>query len=211
MADSTYPALTKWPLLLVHGEPVTHEQANEILVRTDGWWLTSNDRDWVGQVAALVGLELHEHGFTRYDSVDRFRQSIRVLGLEYLGNRRIVSSWIGGPHGWCDWDGTIGCSTWNIGKWPTVEEVDEEWRTIAAAFPYLNLRAQLVNDEGEADYPAVEWRILKGEAHLVEPVGMLRSTSGLDLHRAVGSLFLPGRERGVSLERLREAVEQVRA
>jgi hypothetical protein len=133
-----------------------------------------------------------------------------VLQLSYLENARIASSWIGGPHGWCDWDGTIGCANYNIGKWPTVEAVTEDWHAIAAAFPYLNLRAQLVPDEGEAESAVVEWQISNGAVSTVEE---LRDPIVRPGELSAGSLLIRfaavDGERGVSLHRLREALRQV--
>ena len=44
--------LPKWPALVVMGNPVTREEAQEILVRTGGTWFLTNDRRF--------GRELHE-------------------------------------------------------------------------------------------------------------------------------------------------------
>lgn len=214
--------LTKWPRLLVKGEPVTREQANEILIRTYSWSPCINDREWEEQVCALgdeYGMPVYaphrlkpgEYG-ERWREIEGRRQAAReragILDLHYLGNQRIASSWIGGPHGWCDWDGRIGCSDYNIGKWPSLEEVCEDWATIAAAFPYLDLHAQLVTDEG-AGVVAATWAVRNGEATLVEPIGLLDALHDDVEGMVFGMLFDRFRERGVSVERLREALEQV--
>ncbi|WP_106239822.1 hypothetical protein [Nonomuraea fuscirosea] len=120
--------LTKWPRLLVVGEPVTREQASEILVRTDDWFLSTNDRAWKAAVEGLAA----EYGMpaeppfsadietkkSAWAGKREWRQRVGVLQLEYLGNARIASPWIGGPKGWCDWDGRIGCGNYNVGKYP---------------------------------------------------------------------------------------------
>lgn len=144
---------TKWPRLLVVGEPVTERQANEIIIRTTNWsGLFTNDKTWERGVSAVLtkfghpGLGHHSTGWS--DAVVAWQERIGALDLFYLNNNRIMSAWYGGPHGWCDWNGDIGCTTWNIGKWPSNLEVSEDWRAIAAAFPYLELRAQCVDDEG---------------------------------------------------------------
>lgn len=204
--------LTKWPRLIVvpeKAEPVTREQANEILIRTANPIHWVNDRAWVRDVAAVLGVPIDEqYGGMEWKAYDRWFASAGGLHLHYLHNSRIMSAWIGGPHGWLDWDGTIGCSTWNIGKWPSCEEVTEDWLAIAAAFPYLDLHAQLITDEGEGDV-AAQWRVTAGQAALVEPVERFQpreiSEAGV-LLRVLGR----GGERGVSLERLKEAVTQLR-
>lgn len=163
--------LPKWPALVVVGEPVTVDQAAEILVRTDHWSISTNDREWERLVRQTAGLppdrmnvkmeELRE----LWAAEDRFRQSIGKLNLEYLSNSQIASCYIGGPHGWCDWAGRIGCSSYNIGKWPDTASVFEEWRIIAEAFPYLRLWSQLYDGEQCEDdvVPVIEYVVADGE------------------------------------------------
>lgn len=205
--------LTKWPRLIVvpeKPEPVTREQANEILLRTNGYMFSVNDRAWERQVAGVLGIEVAQEGgwpVVSWKSARAWYESIGGLELHYIENSRIASAWIGGPHGWLDWDGNIGCSTWNIGKWPGYEEVSEDWEMIAAAFPYLDLHAQLITDEGEGEV-AGQWRVTGGKAALVEPAEQFKAR---DLGESdwLSRLFGPFGERGVTLERLREASEQL--
>lgn len=203
--------LTKWPRLLVVGDPVTEEQANEILVRTNQWWLSTNDHDWERMIYNLMNVQIDQHNHPKYQDIRAFEEQHRVLNLHYLDNARVVSSWIGGPKGWCDWDGTIGCGNYNIGKWPEVSEVLEDWQMIATAFPFLNLRAQLVPDEGEAQHAAVEFTVHAGEVTCTaEPGELITAPTELSA-RTVLSILLPRRERGVPFARLKTALEQVRA
>lgn len=199
---------TKWPRLIVTGQPVTHQQANEILLRTNCWWyLGGNDRLWTRLVADAVSLTLDGYDNPTTDTTRALIARWNVLELEYLANARIESSWIGGPHGWCDWNGTIGCANYNIGKWPSAEQVTAEWAAIAAAFPFLSLDAQVVEDEGEADTAAVQWRVRDGVVEVVEPGELLRAPSDVTF---LAPLMIGG-ERGVPLSRLREAVAQLNA
>ncbi len=207
---------TKWPRLLVVGDPVTEAQADEILIRTNEWRTPfSNDKNWlatVENIAAEFGrprepqrtgnhdtymAELREH----WPQMQAWHDRLGILELAYLGNDRIMSAWIGGPKGWCDWDGTIGCSVFNIGKWPSDDEVTADWQTIAAAFPFLRLTAQCVDEEGEGRL-AAEWRVEAGRVTYVdEPSEPISPVSEVDA-------LLPG-ERGVSEVRLRQAFERV--
>ncbi|MEV0617644.1 hypothetical protein AB0I81_30285 [Nonomuraea sp. NPDC050404] len=211
--------LTKWPRLLVAGEPVTREQANEILIRTDPWFLSPNDQAWVSAVegvAAEYGMPVDppfsadiETKKASWAAKRAWQKRTGVLQLEYLGNQRIASPWIGGPKGWCDWDGRIGCSNYNIGKYPSVEQLTSEWQRIAVAFPYLRLHAQVLDiDEDEGTGPVLAtWAVMDGRAALVEPVGEVAPIVQLDEWDVLARL-LPGGERGVTLERLREALAQ---
>jgi hypothetical protein len=205
--------LTKWPRLIVTGQPVTEDQANEILIRTANLWLLHcNDRAWTADVGDVLGTEPGNYGMWTPESIRRVAEELRCLDLKWLYTSRIASSWIGGPHGWCDWDGAIGATTYNIGKHPDAEDVTAEWQTIAAAFPYLDLRAQLITDEGTG-HLAAEWTVSAGRAVHREPdpgdplIAELKELGEMDV---LGRMFMGG-ERGVPLPRLRAAVAQVRA
>ena len=201
--------LTKWPRLVVAGESVTEKQANEILIRTDSMRWHTNDRDWSRTVSQITGVpqldwqvkrDVQDIGSVLEAQVEA-RHRLGYIDLQYLSNHRIASTWIGGPHGWCRWDGKIGSSKYNVGKWPKVEEVDDEWSAIAEAFPYLELSAQLVTNEGYG-FIAAQWDVSNGEAQQVVPGPLL---SKLEEYQMTGQYT----ERGVSPERLREAVVQV--
>lgn len=199
--------LTKWPRLLVAGNPVTEEQANDILIRTNSPYFTTNDRAWERQVAGVYGIGLDEHGNLDWRSQRAVARDLGVLDLHYLSNSRVMSCWIGGPNGWCDWDGRIGCSTYNIGKWPSQEAVQEDLDAISGAWPFLRMDVQLVTDEGEGDLAAM-WVVQDGEAVFVEP-GEQMPTAELSDAAILRRVLMGGfAERGVSIERLREAVAQ---
>lgn len=196
--------LTKWPRLLVAGQPVTEHQANEILIRTNPRYLQVNDQSWNHTVGRLMGFRVDGHGFPDYASLDEMCERLGMLHLNYLENSRIASSWIGGPHGWCDWDGRIGCGSHNIGKWPSMEEVTADWNVIARTFPYLDLTAQLITNEGEGEI-AAEWRVKDGAAVEREPGRQVRIVA----EPSMLAFLRDGGERGVSAERLEVAVAQV--
>lgn len=208
---------TKWPRLLVVGDAVTKEQADEILIRTNQWHgLFSNDKEWlaiVRQVANEYGRPAElDHAavnagaaLARMRAMDAWEKSLGILELSYLSNWRIMSCWFGGPYGWCDWDGTIGASTFNIGKWPSTAEVTEEWQAIATAFPFLNLRAQCLEDEG-AGAVAGTWTVAGGTVDYVDgPAELITEPTEFE--------FVPmtsaWRERGVEYRRLRQAFRRV--
>lgn len=205
---------TKWPRLLVVGDPVSPERADEIIVRTTDWdGLYTNDPVWEGWVTATL-VELLDYPALSGDrwsgnpDVWRARAEWRerngVLDLTYLRNERVSSAWFGGPHGWIDWDGYVGCATYNVGKWPSDETITEDWRRIAAAFPDLRLTAQLVEDEGEGAL-AGEWRVADGfVTHVEDPVHLVREVESVRF-RAFDGLS----ERGCSLPRLRDALRRV--
>ncbi|MDD4866188.1 MAG: hypothetical protein PHQ28_03380 [Mycobacterium sp.] len=201
--------LTKWPRLLVVGDPVTPRQANEILLRTDAWLFATNDRMFESVVCQLIGAT-GDQGRPDLAAIDGFRRSISALDLHYMGNSRILTAMLGGPYGWCDWDGRVGCASYNIGKWPSVDAVTEDWQAIAAAFPYLDLSAQVVTHEGEGNV-AAEWVVKEGrvETRVEGPFERLTQPQEFTEAEAMRTMRVGG-ERGVELDRLRQAIAQVR-
>jgi hypothetical protein len=232
--------LTKWPRLLVKGEKVTEEQADEILIRTCvPAYLRTNDKAWHAMVIRVLGFksddpprEMWADDRTperiawfkeRWAFNDARSEELGIIGLAYLYNSQISSSWYGGPHGWCDWDGNIFCNTHNIGKWPSSEDVTEEWTRIAEVFPFLDLTAQLITNEGGyGDEPgelAGEWRVKDGvvtyEPEPVKQIMPLPSQAEYDdfFRASLDRMMDPhvSNERGVSEGRLMQAVACVEA
>lgn len=211
-----YPGLPKWPALLVQGEDVTREQAEEINLRTADPYFGTNHHEHRRRLYDIMGVCYDEHGIATHlqgedqdtlpkprswDPVCRAGAKIGSLSLEfnYLHNYNVVSCHIIGPHGWCSWDGRIHANTFNIGKWPSVEEVQSDWEIIAEAFPYLNLKCQLLDDErDDALKPLVEYTVSEGKVRV--------DTNPDDLLMEIGPLVCRNindvsSEVGISLER----------
>lgn len=172
----------KWPRLIVVGESITPAQAEQVIVRTDSGYLHCNDLKWEAAARKIMGLydfmeerdqsRLNEIGYITQGIEREFaaRAALGMLELHYLSNTQIAGAWLGGgTQGWCHWDGRIGSANYNIGKWPTVEEVTEDWKKIARTFPYLNLRSQLAStvDDDLLRNPRVwgTWTVKDGEVH----------------------------------------------
>lgn len=225
--------LPKWPAIVVKGKPVTEDQAKEIIIRTDSFYFGCNDREWEAEINSMIyGIDagnarninelddylrkkhnIDEKDWTAYYTAkDSYSKKYGVLeDLNYLHNSRIASSWIGGPHGWCSWNGRIGCSNYNIGKWPSVEDVYNEWVIIAEAFPFLDLKCQLMNceaGENEEPKPVVEYEIKNGKVKLYESKEILDYPvfGSEDMIRRFSD---PHAERGCSARTLKEAFEYV--
>lgn len=217
--------LGKWPCLVVVGDPVTPEQAMEILIRTDMLEFITNDKYFNNKCASyFYGRQIDSlgsfsdqfrgedgkvdfHNYWRFK--DRTKDAVGQIDLQYLYNSRIMSSWMGGPHGWCDWNGYIGCSNYNIGKWPSVEEVCKEWQAIATAFPYLNIKSQLIADEGEGNI-AIEFEVKDGKVTVKTPDSLLKAVEDYDVGEAIKRIVHQGYsedERGCTYEKFVEAVD----
>ncbi|MFB7115196.1 hypothetical protein [Streptomyces sp. NPDC056291] len=197
--------------LLVTGQPVTEQQANDILIRTANLWLLhTTDRDPTGIVGQILGIEPGNYADWAPDSVRAAVDRLRCLDLQWLHTSRIASSWASGPQGWCDWSGTLRSSNLAIAKCPDVEAITEEWQQIAEAFCYLDLTAQLVTDETPGEL-AAEWRVRDGRAEYTpDPDPAELVTEPCEVHPLDHfDRFLPYGELGVSVTRLRAAVAQV--
>ena len=210
----------KWPAMIVKGDNVTTEQAAEILMRTD-YHLpffegTGNDERFGKEIQDLFGvnsISWTEDYESTCEKLAKAREKFRKIELSYLHNDRIISSWIGGPKGWCNWDGTIGSRNYNIGKWPSVEDVAEDWNAIAEAFPFLNLQCQLFDGETceEHSAPILIFTVKDGNVVVEdsdEPIDILADTMESILSSPNG-FFSCERERGISVEGLRKKIEMV--
>lgn len=205
------PALPKWPALIVKGEPVTVEQAAEVIIRTtEVGWLSCNDSRLTTAVRAAFGIREGQHGFPVGEDVRAARERLAILDLEHLDNEQILSSWIGGPHGWMSWSGHVGCSNFNIGKWPSVEQVEEEWQAIAEAFPFLRLHAQLLSGETCEDdiRPLVEFVVKDGKVVTIPYPERMLGQPETDDAAMMAILMQPAaiRESGCSIEALKAAI-----
>lgn len=156
--DAADVGLPKWPQMRVWGPSITPEQAREIIIRTDQFWqgYGGNDHDFQRRLCAAVGFPYMDYGDRNMDwraasdGQERFRASIGYVGTEYVHNGWISNAFIFGPSGWCHPDGTIHF-VHNVGKWPSVREVMEDWAVIAQEWPFLDLDACLMSGEGCED------------------------------------------------------------
>lgn len=196
--------LPKWPGILVSGKKVTEEEAQNILIRTFGCWgMPPNDKHYAKRIQTIVGLQHKDPDGWYPDNLEEWSQKYKILSLSYLHTDRIWSAYIGGPYGWCNWNGEIKASSFNIGKWPTVEAVYEDWKIIAQEFPYLDLRCQLLDGEttehSERDLkPLVEFVVKNAQVDLVEPKNLLMTPSPLSNHDMLSRLTSATGEQGLS-------------
>ena len=221
-------SLPKWPAMVVRGQRVTREQAAEIIVRTARWPVSSNSHAFdqqANEAAGFHGVPSWREPYNKNESdaerLARFkaerkkesdaRDALGVLGVEYLHNDRISSAYIGGPHGWCDWDGDIFTDSYNIGKWPSVESVTSEWAEIAMEWPFLDLTCQLFSGEQCEDgiVPLVEFGVSDGEV-IVRPPTPGLGLKPTDREFDPMSFMNPTREIGTTIQNLEWAVRVTR-
>lgn len=179
-------SLPKWPQMLVTGRPVTVEQAQEIIFLTDDFLTDASEHSggnclefnkYYRELAGLNQLQVERqypegHTFRDVDweRMYQLRNSLGIIHTEYVRNDWASCSFIGGPHGWCRPDGTISFSD-NVGKWPSIEEILDDWTGLARAFPFLDLHVTLMSGESCDDdsEPVINIRVLNGEARPESP------------------------------------------
>lgn len=166
--------LPKWPGLLIVGDQITPQQAGEILIRTNDWYDVFNynkNNFLLNEIKKIYRETLPIEELISEIKLDEkiFCNKIDHLLLSCLYNERIDSSWIGGLKGWCNWDGTIFCNNYNIGKWPYIGDVLNDLRLIIKNFPYLNFQLQILSHEANIEEnvhevkPLVSLEISKGQ------------------------------------------------
>lgn len=201
--------LPKWPACLVKGKPVTPEQAEEIIIRTDDFRFSTNDRKWKKELIESLSIPYTDaYPYYNRNDMDYMRKKFNILELEYLSTERIASSYIYGPNGWIDWDGNIYQTNKNIGKWATVGEVFDEWSLIAEAFPYLELTCQLCNNEycekESPLIPLIQFDIKNGKVDMSIPDKILFTEIENPLHAFNWKIR---NEKGCDINKFRKALQ----
>lgn len=210
--------LPKWPGLIVAGDSVTHDQAAEIILRTEApYEFMCNDYAWQRMLFDVLGVPNNIAIDDYSEEADQAKraawETLGVLELQYIHNTQIASAYVDGPCGWMHWDGVIGAESFNIGKWPNTPEVLEDWQKIAAEWPFLSLTAQLLSVEACEDTEGrgevlIEYRVNGGIAEAFRPIQRVKpERRGSAGHFAV---FRHRGERGCSIEQFTRAVELAR-
>lgn len=179
-------SLPKWPQMLVTGKSVTTEQAFDIILCTDMFFSDActygggNNRNFCEsyrESANLVALqeEVTTADGRKFTNVDwdrqyALRKDLGFVETGYVSNDWGSSSFIFGPHGWCHPNGTIKFID-NVGKWPSIREVYDDWVKIAEAWPFLDLHVTLMSDESCEDEtsPVINFRVAHGKVEICAP------------------------------------------
>lgn len=169
--------LPKWPQMKVKGETIPVDAANEIIRRTDTFFLGwgGNNKRWNKWAWEMLKVPNHDSDiFDNYDlfceAKESFKKTWELIETEYVANSWMSSSFIGGPHGWCHPTGRIFYSD-NVGKWPSCEDIFNEWKILAGAFPFLKLGVVLMNGESCEDgtSPVCGFIVRNGTVTVVDP------------------------------------------
>jgi len=163
----------KWPQMVVTGKPVTVEQAKDIIFRTDtsltrfskyGWGNNHRWGEWAQKTLGFDLLREPESDRMDWEIIQEIKNKLGMIETEYVSNTWAASCFIGGPHGWCHPDGKIEFTD-NIGKWPSLEAVIEDWEKLQDAFPYIDLAVTLMDKEDceEDKKPVVSFLVKDGK------------------------------------------------
>ena len=164
--------VNKWPQMVVTGKRLSARRAKDIIFRTDTS-LTSfseyswgNNHEWQSWAMKTLGFDLlkDKDGKTEWDVVNEVREKLGIVRTDYVHNTWAASAFIGGPHGWCHPDGKI-LFTDNIGKWPNLSKVIEDWEKLQDAFPYIDVAGTLMDKESSEDdrQPIISFLVKKGK------------------------------------------------
>lgn len=197
-------SLPKWPQMRVWGEDVTVEQAKEIIFRTDSFFCTSEDMEndrrpnWADWARVQIGLA--SPAISRLSHVERYNmdleigQALKAITNDYVRNSWADSSYVYGAYGWCSPEGKIFYCD-NVGKWPSANEILEEWEQLAAAFPFVKATVVVMSAEHcEGGEPVFAIKIKGGVANAVTADEVVMpdmefSRDAEDLSAILGSMF----------------------
>lgn len=165
-------ALPKWPQCNISGKAISKEQALEIIRRTDRFFNGSygNNREFNEKAWKACHMPTDMSSSTYWEDLEKWRKKWGVVETEYIFNSWISCCWVGGVHGWCHPDGTIGFRN-NIGKWPEVSDVISDFEILGREFPFLNLTVSLMdNEEDEATCTLVSMTLKDGKVEIINPI-----------------------------------------
>lgn len=148
---------SKWPLILITGQPLTHEQTIDVIMRTDdnitklsnaSW---GNNRSFFEQRLSRFS-QFFDSPDMAYFMIKLLRKRLGVIELEYLKNLLISSIDIEGASAWIYETGEIYYHN-PIGKYPTREELLADCKQIATAFPYIKMAVTVFDKESKPICP----------------------------------------------------------
>lgn len=203
MNDLINRSLPKWPQMIVTGKTVTIEQAKDIIFKTDDF-LTSNFKFSGGNNREFNDWYRNISGLSQLDDMDwkvstAIREAVGHIETEYVNNSWASCAFIFGPHGWCHPSGKIEFSD-NVGKWPTINDILDEWTRLAEAFPYIDLNVTLMDGEDSEDEsnPVVNIKVKDGIAELQEPdLEVHKNYSERNINEAVIGFAMGRSEQGL--------------
>lgn len=160
-----------WVQCFTIGKKVSQKEAMEVLGKLDSAFIEthSNDIDWQKKRDSLLGQdklisysadikEIYKEKFPNYEHIF----------LNYFSTEMGDSHFVRGPNGWMHPRGCIW-NTFNIGKYPTLDEILSDLVHIANEFPFIEMVVVMMNDALEEPNrrPKIGISVNKGKVTLL--------------------------------------------
>ena len=177
-------------IAVLSNQKIEESQAAEIIRRTDQVYCklyTGNNHEFNRELYRISGIPADfetikkNHSccdmdirwmagsdwFEQYQTWEKWKKSWGCLNLHHLCNDWISSCHLEGPSGWMSPNGEVG-GYFSTGRYPSIEEVEEDLNEIAREFPFLEFTAYMVDEvhKNKIDVDA-EWKVEKGKVTLV--------------------------------------------
>lgn len=153
--------LPKKTLMVVEGTAVTPDEATKIILAVDEAFTPEGPKadDWYSECFGKL-FEAPKTGLTDAWAKDMgsMTGAIKHLRTSLIANPD-------GTCGWVEWDGRVGCNPIELDG-PTAEEIDAEWKALAAAFTCLDLICTLY----DGTKPLVQFVVKAGKVRSRKPV-----------------------------------------
>ena len=168
--------VNKWPAARLVGPNVTKEQALDFIWKTDSALqhpeYACNDRQFNEELCEWLGYgkkETFENFQEKYKEWYKKLEKRGQIQLAYLESNLVASSYIYGPMGPVNPNGEVRLAR-NFGKWPSIEEVENDLRTIGENFLWMSFtlaiwdNAETPTESVDMDEPPTfAWKLKNGE------------------------------------------------
>lgn len=217
MTLTTNPMLGKYTHMTLRGIALSEAQAQEVIFRTDRFlasydaYAGGNNHTWNARAREIMGVQqLINSPSPENDALlERLGARLGNLKLNCLHNDWASSNHLGGPYGWCKPSGEL--SYFDLIRTDySFEELYEDFTKIAAAFPFLDMRAFFLDSESAPSFSIV---VKDGSAEAVEPSqeDLLLGTKPSEAQLKHPSTWL-GKEQGLPeswIQKLGERIQPV--
>lgn len=181
--EMLHVGLPKWPQCRIWGKRISEDQALEIIRRTDTFFSegqAGNNHRFNRAASKITKRVLwfdHDNGYEYRDDKDakekkkKFAEQWKPVSTDYIQNSWVSCPWVGGPHGWCHPDGTIGYCN-NIGKYPEPEYIYNDLVKIAKEFQFVEFFCCVMNDEecSENLETRLSFLVKDGKVKILDPI-----------------------------------------
>lgn len=190
--------LDRWNAVYITGQSVSRSTAREILMRTDrnirSMRLSTNAHEFKAHVSNAFGWSVVQawgdawHRLsdderdqfrtitganTPWEIDDLFAERVGTIPLSTMETDLLCSCYVGGPTSWITPNGTIFLTDKNLGKWPEVKSIAEDWAALAEKFHELDLVCTVMDGEWCSDErlsPVVQYVVKSGAVTVQPPV-----------------------------------------